>query len=566
MKSVSGKDWEEININDRILGKIKANHNLSTIQAKIIYSRYFSETEIHSINNDVNFGNPFFKNKDYLNACKILKHNIDKKNNVLVIGDYDVDGCVSTSLMVNFLRELHVKTSFYIPDRIKDGYGASKELMIKLISNIKPQLIIFLDCGSNSHEAIKYLNINKIKSIIIDHHNIEKPYPLSNVVINPKKDISNNEYQYLCTAFLAYLFIDLYINLNNLKFSFKKNLIYVLIATVCDVMPLRGINRLMAINVLKNFDLNKNLILDNLFKLHKIKKKIEIDDLGYIVGPVLNSAGRIDNANKIVELLTTSSKNLASEIIDNIYKLNIKRKKIETRCMDNFDFKDLENQKGVIFIYKKDIHEGIIGIIASKIKEYFGKPCIVFTNSGHFIKGSARSTSEFNIGEYINKAFKTNILINGGGHNLAAGVTLKKSNLRLFQNFINIYYNKRKSNLSNNFINKISLNSISKNFLLEINKLSPWGNKNENPIFLIQNVKIVKQSLLKNKFISCYLKSNNKMLKAVSFNHINSKISYQIRNSKKYLDLLIKVKENKWNNKSSIQLEIIDVINDTINT
>ena len=234
--------------------------------------------------------------------------------------------------------------------------------------------------------------------------------------------------------------------------------------------------------------------------------------------------------------------------------------------MDNFDFKDLENQKGVLFIYENDIHEGIIGIIASKIKEYFGKPCIVFTNSGHLIKGSARSTSEFNIGEYINKAFKTNILINGGGHNLAAGVTLKKSNLILFQNFINNYYNKKNSNLSNKFINKISLNSISKNFLLEINKLSPWGHKNENPIFLIQNVKIVKQSLLKDKFISCYIKSDNKMLKAVSFNHINSKINYQIINSKRYLDLLIKVKENKWNNKSSIQLEIIDIINDTINT
>ena len=566
MKSVSGKDWEEINVSERVIERIKISHNISTIQAKIVSSRYFSDTEIYSIKNDINFNNPFYKNNDFLETCKILKDNIDKDNKVLIIGDYDVDGCVSTSLMVNFLKKINVKVNFHIPDRVHDGYGASKELMIRLVSKNKPQLIIFLDCGSNAHDAIKYLKKNKIRSIIIDHHNIQKPYPLSNSLINPKKKILNNEYNYLCTAFLTYLLIDLYIIQNKLRFSFKSELIYVLIATVSDIMPLRGINRLLAINILKEFDLNKNFILDNLFKIFRIKKKIELDDLGYLVGPVFNSAGRLDKANQIVELLTTNSKQHALKIIENIYKLNLKRKLIESRCMDDLDFKNLSNQDGVIFIYKNDIPEGIIGIIASKIKEYFAKPCIVLTNSGNIIKGSARSTSDFNIGEYIHKATIKDIVISGGGHNLAAGVTLKKTNLSLFKNFIDNFYHKKKYNVSNIFINKFSLNSINKMFLNDINNLGPWGNGNDNPIFLIQNVKIIKYSLIKNKFISCYIKSNNKMFRAISFNPINSKISYQIKNSKKSLDILIKVKENKWNNKSSIQLEIIDIIDDTINT
>ena len=187
MKSVSGKNWEEININDRLIEKIKIEHNLSIIQSKILVSRYFSETEIYSIKNDINFTNPFFENKDFLIGCELLKNKILKKNNILIIGDYDVDGCVSTSLIINFLKKININCNYYIPDRFKDGYGTSKKLIKVLIKKFNPKLIIFLDCGSSSHQELDYIKKLKISSIIIDHHNIEKPYPKSDVIINPKK-------------------------------------------------------------------------------------------------------------------------------------------------------------------------------------------------------------------------------------------------------------------------------------------------------------------------------------------------------------------------------------------
>ncbi len=566
MISVSGKSWEEIKVSKRIIDKVIIDLDLSVIQSKIIISRNFSNDEIFLLNNKVNYTNPFFKNKDFLSACSLINNAIKSKDRILIIGDYDVDGCVSTSLLVNFFKKFNLDTDYYIPDRLKDGYGANKDLIYKLISLKKTNLIIFVDCGSSAQETINFINKLNVKSLIIDHHNIQKPYPKSNVFLNPKKNLDYNNYDYLCTAYLTYLLIDLYIRLNELKISFKEDLIYVLLASIADVMPLRGINKILAKNVLKDFKVNNNFVIDNLLKISKRKKKIELDDLGYFIAPILNSAGRLDNANQIVELLTTTSKKKIIEISNYIYNLNIKRKSIEDRCFKSLNLKNISKQKGIIFIMAPDIHEGIIGIIAAKIKEKFGKPCIVFTNSGEFVKGSARSTSTFNIGEHINRALQDKLIISGGGHNLAAGVSLLKSKIDLFQEYLNKFYFKKNFDLTYQFISKLSLSSVNKNFVNNINILGPFGNQNPNPIFLIESIKLIKPLILQDKFISCYIKSSNKIIKAISFNPINSAISYEIINNKNNLDIMIQIKENNWNNKNSIQCEIIDIIKRSNNT
>tara|TARA_Y100000591_G_C21809257_1_gene686904 strand:+ start:54 stop:1751 length:1698 start_codon:yes stop_codon:yes gene_type:complete len=565
MNSVSGKYWEEIQVEKRLIDKAKIDLNLNDIQSKLIISRNFTKDEIFLIKNNTKFNNPFIKDKDFLLACELIKESLQRNNKIMVIGDYDVDGCVSTSLMVNFLKANHAKVDYFIPDRFKDGYGMSKKLIMKLISQKKPQLIIFLDVGSNSHDAIDYAKNLKIKTLIIDHHNVNSPYPLANVFLNPKKDL-NNEFNYLCTSYLTYLFIDLFLKTNNSKISLEENLIYVLLATVADVMPLRGLNLYLAKKTLKNFDLNNNFILKYLFKTFKFKRNIEIEDLSFLIAPIFNSAGRLENANQIVDLLTTNSHKQIIKILKKIIILNNKRKLIEKRSLNELNFKQIENQNGVLFIYDPNISEGIIGIIASKIKDQFNKPCIVFTKSKNVLKGSARSTPEFDIGKYINLAVEKKIINNGGGHNLAAGVSLYKSKTEIFKKFLNNFYLKNKSICRNFFISKISLSSINKNLLENINLLGPFGNLNSNPIFLIENIKIHNPVLIKNNFISCYIKSTNKTVKAISFNSINSKISLKIMSFKKPVNILVRVKENKWNNKSSIQLELIDIIETTINT
>jgi len=560
MISVSGKDWEEEYTIKRLVEKIKIDHSLNDIQAKIILSRNYSKEEIYLIKNKIDLKNPFHNTKDFLLACELLKKNLKNQNKILIIGDYDVDGCMSTSLLVNFLKEKNANIDYFIPDRFKDGYGASKDLVIKLIKQFDPKLIIFLDCGSSSYDATEYINTKKIQTLIIDHHNTKYPYPVVNVFINPKKNSEYKNYDYLCTTFLTYLFIDLYIKLTNDVFSIQNNLILVLLATVSDVMPIRGINKILSKKVLSEFDIDKNFVLKNISKKLNIKKKLELYELGYKIGPVVNAAGRLANANQIIELFTTKSSNQISEIVENICKLNDKRKSIENKILNELELEKFNDEKGIIFIYKSNLHEGLIGIIAARIKEYFNKPCFVLTNSNNILKGSARSTADFNIGELIQKLCLLGITINGGGHNLAAGVSLKKSKFNEFKNYINKIYNAKVIKVKNYYTSIISLKSINKEFAKSINLLGPFGNKNPTPIFLIQDVKFIQIKLIKNLYISCFIKKDSKIVKSISFNHLNSKISYEILNSKNNFDVLVKIKSNTWNNKSSIELEIIDLI------
>jgi len=561
MISVSGKNWEELNINKRLVEKIKIDHGLNDIQSKIILSRNYSNEEIYLINNKIDLKNPFSNTKDFLEGCELLKKNLNRQNKILIIGDYDVDGCMSTSLLVNFLKQKTSRVNYFIPDRFKDGYGASKQLIIRLIKQFDPSLIIFLDCGSNSFGAIKHIKTKKIESLIIDHHNTNNPYPGADVFINPKKEVEYNNFSYLCTTFLTYLFVDLYIKINEeKKISIENELIYVLLATVADVMPIRGINKILSKHILSKFDSNKNFIIKNILKYFNIKKKLELYDLGYKIAPLINAAGRLGNANQIVDMFTTESNNRVLKILKNICKLNDKRKLIERKIIDDLELEKLNDKNGIIFIYKPNLHEGLIGIIAARIKDYFNKPCIVLTNSNNILKGSARSTTDFNIGEFIQKTCQLDICLNGGGHNLAAGVSLNKTKLNSFKEYINKIYDSKITQIKNFYTSIISLTSVNKELIKSINLLGPFGNKNPIPIFLIKDVKFIKKKLIKNIYISCYVKKDSKITKSISFNSLSSNISYEILNSNNNFDILAKIKSNIWNNKSSIELEIIDLI------
>ena len=211
MISISGKYWEEVHIQKRLIDKVKIDFNLTETQAKIALSRNYTDQDFFLINNEIKLNNPFLNIKDFLLGCELLKKNIENHNNILIIGDYDVDGCMSTSIFFNFLKKNNIRVNYYIPDRFKDGYGASKDLIIILTKKFKPNLAIFLDCGSNSNDAIKYLKSKKIDTLIIDHHNTILPYPVSDIFINPKKASNYGEHDYLCSAFLTYFFLDIYI-------------------------------------------------------------------------------------------------------------------------------------------------------------------------------------------------------------------------------------------------------------------------------------------------------------------------------------------------------------------
>tara|TARA_Y100000768_G_scaffold383107_1_gene364675 strand:+ start:1079 stop:2782 length:1704 start_codon:yes stop_codon:yes gene_type:complete len=561
MKSVSGKDWEEEKFNKRLTNKIKIENNFSELIARQIVTKNFNGEELYSINNNLELKNPFNKKKDFLKGVYLLDNSIQNNEHIYIIGDYDVDGCTSTSLIVKFLKSINASYSYYIPNRFKDGYGSSLNLIKKIIQK-RPSLIIMLDNGSNSNQAINFLNKKNIKSIIIDHHEIYNPYPKSNILINPKKKCEYSDFKYLCSATLTYFFIDLYLKEKKLNINFSKNLFLVLMATISDVMPLRKINRLIAKKVLLNINIEKNYFFKKIFEFKKIKKPIQISDFSFLFGPIINSAGRLDDPNIIVKLFTSNKSKDIDLIINKLILLNEKRKLIENSILEKINFKKIKlDLNSVIILENSNISEGLIGIIASKIKTYFNKPSIVITKSANLYKGSARSTENFNIGKLIKRTLDLKLIENGGGHNMAAGFTIKKENIKSFKKFIYESTNHKILSTKSEYFSKISFTSLNKFLISDLNKLEPYGEGNLSPLFLIENIKVFKTKILKKNLISCYLKNRfGKILPAVSFNIFESDISKHLISNKNELNMIVQLGENFWNNKKNLQILIIDIL------
>ena len=564
MISLSGKEWAEDKVNKNSIEKVKQDFNFNEILSKLIVLRNYDIEEINNINNNLSIINIFKNNSDFEKASEILINVIKKNENICILGDYDVDGSSATSLLARYFNHIKQSYFYYIPDREKDGYGATKKLFQKLILD-KPKLVIMVDCGSTSNEAVDFLNQNDIKSIIIDHHEINKPYPRSNAIINPKKiDGSSKEYTYFCATTLTYFFIDLMIQKTKSDFKLANFLIYVLLATVCDVMPLRKINKIIASNVIKNFNIKDNAAFNFIFNKFGINKKLSIDDLGFLIGPIINAGGRLGCSSYGTELLTSDNKKIIEKRSIELIKLNNKRKLLEQDILDEIDFEKIKKEKkNVIIYYNYNINEGLIGIIAARLKDYFNKPAIVITKSNEFLKGSARSTDSYNIGSLIKLLFDKKIIEKGGGHNMAAGFTIKKKNFKLLDDFIQRDYSNKILDTKTiyRYDAEISASAINDNFINELNKLGPFGNNNFLPIFFIKNVKIIKSNTINNKHVSAIIKPNTgSSIKSICFNCVNTQIGEYLLSYRKKINIVAEMKENVWNKKKTNQLNIKDLI------
>ena len=563
MISVSGKKWFEKKISKNSVEKIKQDFNFSEIISKLVISRNFDYNEIYSIDNPSFIENEFKYNKDFINASLLLEKSINKKELICIFGDYDVDGSAATSLLAKFFNYIKHPYFFYIPNRERDGYGPNisvfKELILK-----KPKLIIMVDCGSTSHQSIAFLNAKNIKSIIIDHHEINKPYPKTNVLINPKKNVSNLSKDYYCATTLTYFFLEIFIKKIKSSFDLSNYLIYVLLALVCDVMPLRKINRYIGLNIIKEFKIKDNVVFKTLYDLCNKKKNLTIEDLGYFIGPIINSGGRLSDSHIAADLLISENLNFIKTKSYELIKLNNIRKDIEKKILDEINFNKLEKEnKDVIIYYNASIKEGLIGIIASRLKDYFNKPAIVITASENKLKGSARSTINYNIGNVIKKLIDKKLIENGGGHNMAAGFSMKKGKLKDLENFIleDFVFKNKKLNLNNNYDLEISPNLINNDFINDIRKLGPFGNGNPTPLFLIKNLKIIKATTIDDKHVDVIFKSRiGKSIKSICFNSLNTQLGKYLLSYKKNVHVIAQIHENYWNNNKFLQLNIKDLL------
>ena len=576
VKSVTGKKWLIKECDNNQILKLCENFSISEILSRLLVIKKIKDEEINL------FLNP--KIKDYLRNPEILEDMrkavdrvikcIVEKKKIGIFGDYDVDGATSTALLNRYFSKINQLFFYYIPNRQKDGYGPSISTFKKFL-NEKVNLIITVDCGTTSYEAIDYANKNSTDVIVLDHHQANIKLPKAFSIINPNRIDDKSNLNYLCAAGVTFFFlVSLNKKLREINF-FKKNNIeipdlltmldLVSLGTVCDVVPLKGVNRAFVKQGLKVLKKRRNLGLKTLYDLCKIEGSPNTYHLGYVIGPRINAGGRVGESSFGTKLLTSSEKEEALKIAIKLNDFNQERKNIEEKILQDIEKKIHNFINDPVLFIDGNWHDGIIGIAASRIKDKFNKPTIIVSYQNELAKASARSIANFDIGLTILLAKEKGIIKNGGGHKMAGGFSYEKSKTNELRIFFNKEFLKKGIILSNSdkylIDSKISATAINLDVYDEIEKLSPFGSANSEPKFLVENVRIIKSKVVGKKHISSILASkSNKSFKTIAFNSVKSPLEpYLSINNKKNFNIVGKLTCNEWQGRKDIQFIIEDI-------
>ncbi len=577
MLSVSGKKWILKKYNEEETSYIKENFFLDEIVSKLISIRNINRADIES------FLNPLIKN--YLPNPEIL---IDMKKASLrtlktiannekigIFGDYDVDGASSTALLGNFFSYLKIPYEIYIPDRRKEGYGPSINAFKKLIDN-GVQLIFTVDCGTLSFDAIKYANQKNIDVIVLDHHQSEVKLPDAYSVINPNRIDDKSNLNYLCAAGVTFVFlVSLNKELRSNNWFIEKNinepnlinyLDLVSLGTICDVVPLVGLNRAIVKQGLKILKLKKNLGLKTLLDFCDISTSPKVYHLGYYLGPRINAGGRVGKSSHGANLLLSSNPKDAFKLASELDIFNRQRQILENEVYTKIlnSLKIYPSDPSIIII-GDNWHEGVIGIVASKLKDKFNKLVIIISVEGEIGKASARSVSGIDIGSLIISATQEKILIKGGGHKMAGGFSIKTSNIEKFKSFVNTKIKKINEDFKEAkklyLDSVISPSAINLEFYNKVDTLAPFGSGNPEPRFIIEDLKSVNHKIIQEKHIKSILKGKDgSTIKCIAFNSLDSEIgAYLLNKNNKLFNIAGKLSLNEWKGQSNVEFIIDDI-------
>lgn len=496
--------------------KISARFHISPVLARIIINRDIKEEDFSLyLKSDLSLMHDAGSLYGVEDAYNEIMSEIKKGNKIRVVGDYDIDGVCSSYILVKSLRRFGANADVRIPDRIKDGYGINDNI-INEAANDKISMIITCDNGIAAHSQMELARKLGIKVIITDHHEVYqedgKDYlPVADVVINPKRSECKYPFKSICGALVAYKLMEyMFERLYSKKMYEDGELSDLLevaaIATIGDVMPLVDENRVLVKHGLKSLMNTKNLGLRALIKATGMEgKKISAYSIGFVIGPCLNAGGRLENALVALNMFMSESSDEANEYAMHLKELNDERK--DLTAMNVKVAVELAEREyaddDILVIYLENCHESIAGIIAGRVREALGKPTIILTDAfgeDGMIKGSGRSIESYNMFEALYEV--KDIFEKFGGHHMAAGMSLKKDRLDEFRKRLN-----ENSKLTKeDFIQKIWIDVplpfsyISHDFVRELEKLEPYGNKNEKPKFARKGIKILSKNILgKNK-------------------------------------------------------------------
>ena len=559
--------WSLLNPNQNTVSSVKKAFRTSEVIARVLANRNILNP---------NLARPFFTpNLDMLHnpylmqdmdkAVERVLKNIKSGKPIMVFGDYDVDGTTGAAALYLAFQKFGADVTYYIPDREKEGYGLSYH-GIEVAKDIGIDLIITCDCGINAFVQVDFANEQNIDLIITDHHTTDTELPKAHAILNPKRKDCEYPFKGLCGGGVAFKLITAVGNELNIPLTDYEEIIpLITLGIAADVVPIKDENRVLVhhgLNILKNLEKPG---LKTLLELAGLKGQVSVGQLVFSIAPRINAAGRLGDANRAVELLVTDDQDKARLLVKELDNENKRRQMIQQAVVDEALLKvnaevDLKNENALV-LANAGWHPGVVGIVASKIKEEFNRPTIIIALENGSGKGSARSVAGFDLYEALT-ACKTH-LDGYGGHPMAAGLTLSNQKLEDFKKAFIDFANERltKENLQATLTldSEMALQDITPRFMEFLDKLSPYGPGNMRPKFAIRNVEIAGVPKVIGKtgeHIRFKIKQGLKSYPAVGFGLSNK---YEMLITGQPVDIACVVETNEWQGNTSIQMNVRDI-------
>ena len=516
--------------------------------------------------------------KDMDKATSVIADSICRGEKIAIYGDYDVDGITSTAIFVKYLRAIGVDVSWHLPTREGEGYGLNIAA-VEQIAKSDVGLMITVDCGISGNAEVEKAKELGLKVVITDHHSPDSVLPNADAVIDPKRADDTSELSILAGVGVAFLtLVSLNRELKNRKFFDEKcpqiNLLnymdFVALGTICDTMPLIGLNRAFVSTGLKVMGLRQNLGLRTLMDLAGIKHP-SVYAVGFALGPRLNAAGRLDSAAPSLELLLTDNPLIANDLANKLHRMNQERIDIQNAIMvDAADIADrcCKDGKCSLFVCGDNWHGGVMGIIAGRLKDKYNLPSCVATRVDGIINGSGRSIPEIDLGKIIHEALSLGILSEGGGHAAAAGFTLNADKEQEFCDFLEKSVSEQLGGVKPNpeilVDAQIDAGSADMNLVEKLSDLAPFGQCNPEPTLVLKGAVLKFATIMGNGahlrgMVRC---SNGNQLSFVGFNLVGTPVGDFLlddANTNTTIMMLGKLKENEYNGRVSAQFTLEDI-------
>lgn len=563
---------------DRLSSELNINKTLSNLLVQRGISTFEEAEDFFRPRLD-KLHNPFLMH-NMEKAVERISKAISTNENILIYGDYDVDGTTAVALVYSYFKDIYYNIDFYIPDRYKEGYGISYE-GIDYAEKNNISLVISLDCGIKAVEKVDYANEKKIDFIICDHHLPGEVLPNAYAILDPKQKNCPYPYKELSGCGVGFKLAQAFGIKNNIPAAaVYKYLDLTAISVAADIVDITGENRILAYFGLEQINKKPSPGIESILEYSNIKRVfnsktkqasfnrwLSISDLVFTIAPRINAAGRISDGSNSVNLLKCSEKRKAVEIAKEINKFNDERRELDSQItMEALEIiENIENfgEHKTTVVYKEGWHKGVLGIVASRLTENYYRPTIVLTLEGDTLTGSARSVKGFDIYSAIESC--SDLMVNFGGHKFAAGMTIKKTNLkefiRRFEKSVMENIEEKMETPEIEIDSELELADINDKFISILNQFAPFGPGNMSPVFATTRVndtgyaKIVGANHIKMK-----------VLKNSDYSHAFDAIAFQqadkfdIVKHKNPIDICYSIEENFWQNKITIQLNIKDIV------